>query len=186
MLVVIGATGWFGSAAVLLGLAMGASRVVAAGRNGAALEAVAAAGGERVTTVVLTGDLANDVPALREAAGGGANMVFDMIGEATDHNATLAGLRALRRGGRLVLMGTMMVPLPLDYIELMANDLEIIGNFMYRRDAFRKLVSLVRGGLLDLSKLPLTIYKMTEAPAALAEAARLRGLNTVVMKTERG
>jgi alcohol dehydrogenase len=47
-LVVNGATGAYGTAAVLLGLAMGAARVVAAGRNAAALEALVKATGPRV------------------------------------------------------------------------------------------------------------------------------------------
>jgi alcohol dehydrogenase len=44
-LVVTGATGAYGSAAVLLAIAMGAGRIVAAGRNAAALEALSRAGG---------------------------------------------------------------------------------------------------------------------------------------------
>jgi alcohol dehydrogenase len=53
-LVVNGATGAYGTAAVLLGVAMGAARMIAVGRNKSALEAVADAGGPRVVTVPLT------------------------------------------------------------------------------------------------------------------------------------
>ena len=49
-LVVNGATGAFGTAAVRLGVAMGAARVVAAGRNQAALEAVVQVAGQRVVS----------------------------------------------------------------------------------------------------------------------------------------
>ena len=72
-LVVNGATGAYGTAAVLLGVAMGAASVVAAGRNRAALEAVADAGGPRVVPVTLTGEVQKDVRALREASSGGAS-----------------------------------------------------------------------------------------------------------------
>src|ERR1700737_5609563 len=75
-LVVNGATGAYGTAAVLVAVAMGAARVIAAGRNGRALEAVAGAGGPRVSTVTLTGDVEKDAGALREAAGGGAPIAF--------------------------------------------------------------------------------------------------------------
>jgi NADPH:quinone reductase-like Zn-dependent oxidoreductase len=101
-LVVNGATGAYGSAAVLLGLAMGAARVVAAGRNAAALEALVEATGPRVAAVRLTGDVAIDAAKLREVCGGGAEIAFDMVGRAGDANATLAALRSLRRGGRLL------------------------------------------------------------------------------------
>jgi alcohol dehydrogenase len=94
-LVVNGATG---TAAVLLGLAMGAARVVAAGRNAAALEALVKATGPRVAAVRLTGDVAIDAAKLREVCGGGAEIAFDMVGRAGDANATLAALRSLRRG----------------------------------------------------------------------------------------
>jgi len=66
-LVVNGATGAFGTAAVLLGVAMGAARVVAAGRNAAVLSEVAKAAGGRVATVALSGDVAADAAAIREA-----------------------------------------------------------------------------------------------------------------------
>ncbi|TMK08113.1 MAG: alcohol dehydrogenase, partial [Alphaproteobacteria bacterium] len=78
-LVVNGATGAYGTAAVLLGCAMGAAQVIAAGRKPEALEAVARAAGPRVSTVTLTGDVQKDARALREAAGGGAHMAFDMV-----------------------------------------------------------------------------------------------------------
>ena len=77
-----GATGAYGTAAVLLGVAMGAAQVIAAGRNQNALEAVARAAGPRVSTVALSGDVPKDASALREAAGGGAHMALDMVGQA--------------------------------------------------------------------------------------------------------
>ena len=70
-LVVNGATGAFGTAAVLLGVAMGAARVIAAGRNRDALAAVADAAGPRVAQLALTGDVAADAKAIRVASGGG-------------------------------------------------------------------------------------------------------------------
>ncbi|HEY3720535.1 MAG TPA: alcohol dehydrogenase catalytic domain-containing protein, partial [Roseiarcus sp.] len=79
-LVVNGATGAYGGAAVLLALAMGAGRVVAAGRNAEKLQRLARVAGEGVVPVALTGDPAGDAAALREAAGGGAEIAFDMVG----------------------------------------------------------------------------------------------------------
>lgn len=143
-LVVMGATGAYGGAAVLLAIAMGAGRVVAAGRNTAALEAVARAGETRVVPVVLTGNIQADASNLRAAANGGAQMAFDIVGGACDPNATLAALYSLCRMGRLVLMGSMNTPLPLSYMDLMASSWEIIGNFMYPVDAYRRLLWCAR------------------------------------------
>jgi hypothetical protein len=57
---------------VLLGIAMGTARVVAAGRNAASLDALVKAAGPRVAAVQLTGEVAADAAKLREACGGGA------------------------------------------------------------------------------------------------------------------
>jgi alcohol dehydrogenase len=180
-IVVTGATGAYGSAAVLLSLALGAGRVVAAGRNGAALEALARVGGPRVATVPLSGDIEADANALRAAAGGGAHMAFDMVGNAQDPSATLAALKSLRRGGRLVLMGSMAAPLPISYLEVMLNNLELLGQFMYPQDTFMRLVDLARGGLLDLRAIRARSFPLEALPAAMEAAATVDALECVVV-----
>src|SRR5271169_3071339 len=69
-LVVNGATGAYGGAAVLLALAMGAGRVVAAGRNAEKLKRLVRLAGKAVVAVVLSGNRQKDAATLREAAGG--------------------------------------------------------------------------------------------------------------------
>jgi len=182
MLVVNGATGAYGSAAVLLGIAMGAGRVIAARRNRTALEAVSRAGGARVATVALTGDVKADAGALRAASGGGAHMAFDMVGQAGDANATLAALHALRRGGRLVLMGSMTTDLPVPYTTLMLNSWEIIGQFMYPAGAYLRLLDLLRSRLLDISPIRPRVYPLAELPAAMEAAATAGNLDYIVMQ----
>lgn len=108
-----------------------------------------------------------------------AAVALDMLGDATIANATL--LRSLRRGGRMVLMGSMSSTLPINYVELMVNNWELIGNFMYGRDAFLGMAALVRGGLLDLARFPVTTFPLERLPEAMDDAARRRGLETVVV-----
>jgi alcohol dehydrogenase len=181
-IVVTGATGAYGSAAVLLSLALGAGRVVAAGRNKPALDALAELGGSRVATVALSGDVEADAQALRAAAGGGPHMAFDMVGGAEDPNATLAALKSLRRGGRLVLMGSMSVPLPISYLDLMLNDLEILGQFMYPQDAFMRLADLVRSGLLDIKAIRTRSFPLDAITNAMEVAATAGGLECIVVR----
>ncbi len=180
-LIVNGASGYFGSAAVLLGLSLGAARVVAAGRDARALAALAEVAGDRVATVTLTGDAARDVARLRDAAGGGAHAAIDLVGRATEAGATLATLRGLRRGGRLALMGSMTAPLPITYGELMIQDWTIAGCFMYPRDAIARLLTLVRAGTLDLEKVRLATHPLADLPAAMVAAAAMRGLDATVL-----
>lgn len=182
MLVVTGATGAYGSAAVLLGVAMGAARIIAAGRDRTALEAVAGAGGSRVSTVALTGDVQADATALRSAAGGGAHMAFDMVGRARDPNATLAALHSLRRRGRLVLMGSMTVDLPVPYTALMLNNWEIIGQFMYPASAYVRLLDLLRSGLLNIAPIRPRVFPLSALPQAMEAAATADSLEYVVVR----
>jgi alcohol dehydrogenase len=181
-LVVNGATGAYGTAAVLLGVAMGAARVIAAGRKGDALEAVARAGGPRVLTVTLTGDVQKDAGALRDASDGGTHMAFDMVGQARDPNSTLAALHSLRRGGRLVLMGSMTTELPIPYATVMLNSWEIIGQFMYPASAYRRLLDLLRAGLLDISAIRPRVYPLAALPEAMEAAATAGNLECIVMR----
>jgi alcohol dehydrogenase len=181
-LVVTGATGAYGSAAMLLSLALGAGRVVAAGRNRLALEGLARRGGSRVATVALSGDVEADAKALRAAAGAGAQMAFDMVGGAQDPNATLAALKSLRRGGRLVLMGSMGVPLPISYLEVMLNNLEILGTFMYPQDTFMRLTDLARAGLLDINAIRTRSFPLDALPSAMEAAATAGGLECIVVE----
>jgi len=158
--VITGATGSYGGAAVRVALALGAGRVIACGRDRDALARLRL---PRVETVALTGD----VEQLRDVR---ADLAFDIVGRATDANATLAALHGLRRGGRLVLMGSMTAPLPIDYTWFMRNNLELIGQFMYAPDAFARIFALVRAGLLDLAQ-PVKTFPLAELPAAIDVAA---------------
>src|SRR5450631_1867868 len=98
-LVVSGATGNLGAAAVLVGLSMGVARVVAVGREGGVLAQLAALD-SRVVTVTLTGKRDHDADAVRKAAGGGgAHLLLDLMGSATTPDPTLACIAALRPRG---------------------------------------------------------------------------------------
>src|SRR5260370_160824 len=145
---------------------------MAAGRAASALEEVARAGGRRVATVTLTGDVQKDARALRDTAGGGAHMAFDMVGQARDPNSTLAALHSLRRGGRLVLMGSMTTELPVPYTAVMLNSWEILGQFMYPASAYLRLLDLLRSGLLDITPIRPRVYPLAELPQASVQSSR--------------
>src|ERR1700744_4549779 len=63
-----GATGYFGSGAVMLAASMGAGRVVAVGRKRDALDNLRDVFGPRVIPTVVTGDAEQDVATIRKAA----------------------------------------------------------------------------------------------------------------------
>jgi alcohol dehydrogenase len=164
--VIHGATGAYGSAAVLVAIALGASYVVA-GRNRDALERLGAL--PRFIPVAMTGDAAADTHALRDAAGP-PDCALDMVGRANSADGTLATLHRLGRGGRLVLMGSMTVPLPVDYAQLLRAGREILGNFMYPSVAPRLLLQLAASGQLALDRIPVDVLPLAELPEAMRRA----------------
>lgn len=182
--IISGATGAYGTAAVFVALAMGAGRVVAVGRDVRRLEAVTALAGHRVVPVAVTGEIHSDVEKIKTAAHGAAHMAFDMVGAARDPNMTLAALRSLSREGRLVLMGSMTVPLPIPYTEVMLNGWEIIGQFMYPKEPYRRLLDLVRLGQLDVSAIRPRVFSLKELPEAMQAAATAGNLECVVIKNQ--
>jgi len=171
--VVHGATGAFGQAGVLVALVMGAPEVVAAGRNRAVLDALAEL--PRVRTVAMTGD-----PDIDAAAVGVVDLGLDLVGQASSASGTLAVLKALRRGGRLVLMGSMTVPLPVDYSMLIRGNKDILGAYMYPPQAPTELLRLTAAGLLDLSRIDVETFGLADLVPAMDRAAE-PGAPLVVM-----
>jgi alcohol dehydrogenase len=172
-----GATGYFGSGAVMLAAAMGAGRVVAVGRKREALENLRDVFGPRVIPAVMTGDSDNDLDVIRKAADGRADVALDLLGTAKSTSTTLSCLRALKRGGRLVLMGSADVPLELSFREMLANDWEVVGQFMYARQAPGQLAQLAAEGLLDLKKIVVTTFPLADFRRAVEAAALMQGLD---------
>ena len=172
-----GATGYFGSGAVMLAASMGAGRVVAVGRKRDALEQLRDMFGPRVVPAVVTGEAEKDLDIIRKAVGGRADVALDLLGTATSTSTTLSCLRALKRGGRLVLMGSADVPLELSFREMLANDWEVVGQFMYARQAPRQLAQLAVEGLLDLKKIAVTTFKLADFKRAVEAAALMQGLD---------
>lgn len=179
--VINGAAGYFGSAATLAALALGAGKVIATGRRAEPLQRLAALGQGRIVPVVLSGEVEADAASIRQAADGDAQLAFDMVGQARDPNSTLAALKSLRRNGRLVLMGSMQVALPIPYGELLLNNWELIGNFMYTPADYLALIALIKAGLLSLDAVELQTFPFAELEAAIDAAGTMDGLQSTVV-----
>jgi NADPH2:quinone reductase len=115
--VVLGAGGVVGQAAIQLALLAGARRVIAVARSAEALARAAGLGAE--VTVPLT-----EVGRLREITGGQADLVIDPVFGAP----AAAALRALRPGGTLVNLGSAAgATAPIDSAVLRGGALRIVG-----------------------------------------------------------
>lgn len=178
-----GATGNFGSAAVAVALAMGAARVVAVGRNAAALDALRARFGPAVRTAAMLGDEAADTAAIHTAAAQPVDVVLDILPPAATAAQVRAAIRAVRPGGRVSLMGGVADDVALPYAWLMRNNISVRGQWMYPRDAIARLVTLVHAGAIDLGHYDFTGFPLAAVQDAIAHAASTSGpfAKTVLM-----
>ncbi|MFG1699724.1 zinc-binding alcohol dehydrogenase family protein [Nonomuraea sp. NPDC049309] len=158
---VLGATGAMGTAAVQIARALGAGRVVAAARPSERLRRL-----DADAVVELDGEDGTDGPgrdlaaAMREAAGGGADVVIDPLWGPP----ALAAMGAARHGARHIQLGqqaAMRIDLPAPLVRSAALDIRGFAIFHapieVRRDAYLRMTRLAAsGGLkLDLEVIPL-------------------------------
>jgi alcohol dehydrogenase len=174
-----GATGNFGSAAVAVALAMGAACVIAPGRNQAVLQDLAKRFGPRLRPVTLSGDKETDRVRMQQAAPTPIDCVLDILPPSAATTVARAALMTVRPYGRVVLMGGVGMlggaGLELPYPWIMRSCITIHGVWMYPPEATTRLVGLIRSGLLSLENFQVTEFDLNHANEAVAHAAANAG-----------
>jgi alcohol dehydrogenase len=172
---VSGATGNLGSSAVAVAFAMGAGRVVAPGRNQAALGLLADRFGSRLRPVQLTGDEATDRAAMSAAADGPVDLVIDLLPPSAPSSVTRAAAMTVREYGRVVLMGGVGMlggeDLALPYPWIMRNSVTVRGQWMYPRTANAGIIRLLASGAVDLTPERVRTFGLGSVNDAVAHAA---------------
>lgn len=185
--VVAPATGHFGGCAVQVALAMGARKVIAVGRNAAALQKLEQLDANgRVSSVALTGDVEKDAGAIRSASPGGrgADMYIDFSpGHATNAPHLQSCISALKHGGQAVLMGGVRSNVSLNYAQLMINNITVKGNFMYGVQAPSKMVGLIESGVLSLKGLNTRAFEFDDLQGAIEFAEKHVGMADLAVLT---
>jgi len=167
-----GATGAFGSAAVAVALAMGVACVIATGRNQRALDELRRRYGPRVRPVRMVVDEEADRRAMLRAAPGPIDAVLDLLPPAASPLQARAALLTVRPYGNVVLMGGLGddPPLAVPYGWLMRHCVTLRGQWMYPREATRTMVGMIRGGLIDLGHYDVTAFPLEQVNAAVGHA----------------
>jgi alcohol dehydrogenase len=80
-------------------------------------------------------------------------------------------------------MGSSAAPVPLNYLQVMFNNLEIIGNFMHPQNAYLPLLALVRSGQLDLTPIKSRVFSLSELERAVSAAKEAGSLEIVAVTT---
>jgi len=173
------ATGHFGGYAVVAALAMGAGKVVALGRDKAGLSVL-----EGLDSRVVGVDITSTA-ALSEALGGsGVDIYIDFspgVAEGSPHLGPC--FDSVRPGGRVVLMGGITGEVKgFNYSQWMLKGITVSGQFMYSRNAVKRVLKMVYGGLLDLAALGVVeTFTWEELDKAIEEAKKYgRLMGTVV------
>jgi NADPH:quinone reductase-like Zn-dependent oxidoreductase len=150
-----GIGGGVATAAFRIAQALGAHTVVTSSSEEKL--AKAAALGADVTVNHETGDV---VAAVKEAAGGGAHVVVETVGDATWKRS----LDAARQGGRIVVCGATSGPNPPAALHrLWWKQLDILGSSMGTRADFEGAYDLVAAGTKPVID---SVYPLAEARAA--------------------
>jgi len=174
-----GATGAFGSAAVAVALGMGAQCVVATGRNEKALGELVRRFGARVRTVPMQGHEENDRARILKAAPGPIDCVLDILPPAASAMQVRTAILAVRPNGRVVLMGGVGMQggsgLDLPYPWMMRNNITVRGQWMYPPHAAVLMTGLIRAGLIDLDQFEVTAFDLDHANDAVTHAAANSG-----------
>ncbi len=176
-LVVLGAGGGVGLAAVQLGVQLGAS-VTAVASSAEKLNVAAGYGAKHLVNHKL-GDLR---AALRDAVPGGANVVIDPVGGELSEPA----LRSLSRGGRFVTIGfaSGVIPrIPLNLV--LVKGVHVLG-FQFQDvppDEFARNDNELREHLVSGRVLPhvCAVYPLAETVAALRHVADGRAIGKVLI-----
>ena len=91
---------------------------------------------------------------MQRAAPGQIDCMLDILPPSAPARATRAAAMTVREFGRVVLMGGVGMlggeDLGLPYPWIMRNSITIRGRWLYPREAFTRMVGLVRSGQLDL------------------------------------
>ena len=181
-LVVLGAAGGVGSAAVQLGKAMGAT-VIAAASSDAKLEFTRSIGADAVINYT-TEDLRDRI---KELTGGrGADVVYDPVGG----DVTEAALRATAWGGRLLVVGFAAGTVPKIPLNLpLLKGCEVVGVFWGSwlerepsqvRENLAELVAMYESGVI--APQVMEVFDMDRQSEAFAALMNRRATGKVVLR----
>lgn len=101
---------------------------------------------------------------------------FDLVIEAAGAGEAIrTALRAVRRGGRVALLGYTGTDVPLPIDDLINDDLTIITSFGYTADAWRRTVGLLNAGTFRPGQLVTHRFPLAEHTAAFAALRAVEG-----------
>lgn len=176
-----GATGTLGLGGVLVALAMGARKIFATGRNRELLAKLAKLDPKRIQVVPLDDGPSGEV-AKRETNGMGVDVVLESLGPNAPVQAVLQALHGLKRGGKIVSVGGVADPIPIEPFPLMCNQWTLIGSLWFTPGEGEELIAMADSGAMDLSVYEHHHFALEQLNEALSDVeSRTGGFTNVVI-----
>jgi propanol-preferring alcohol dehydrogenase len=162
-------TGGLGIHAVALSRSLGAGRIIALDIDDGALANADAYGADEIVNLR---KVKNPGKTLKEVSGG-VDVLLDFSGRAEN---VAESVRAMNRGGRMVLVGigrsALNFAMPFLLIE---RQITVAGSYGSDRRALPELIELVSSGRLDLRRSVTSVHKLEEANDCLHALEERRG-----------
>lgn len=169
-LLVHGATGTLGVNAVLLALAMGATQIFGVARDVERLERLRNIAPGRIHVMPFgERDIAEWVREHTE--GRGVDVFLDATSSSATADVTMAGIWALRRGGRMVSIGAMPDDLPVPMYRLMTLHISLLGSLWFTTAEGEDMARMAAAGTLDLSPLKARHFTLEDVNEAVEAAS---------------
>ncbi|MDO9599177.1 MAG: alcohol dehydrogenase catalytic domain-containing protein [Azoarcus sp.] len=166
-ILILGATGTLGVGATLLALAFGASRVVVVARDAAALDRLVQLDPRRIVPIQL-GDRAI-AEQVRAHLPDGVDVMLDTLGAKAPAALSVDAMQAVARGGRIVQIGGVAGPIPIDPHPFMCAQLQYIGSLWFTPAEGDEMASMIAAGTVDLSILESRPYPLERLNEALED-----------------
>lgn len=115
---------------------------------------------------------------VRKLTGGGAEIGFEAIGNATVQEQTFA---SVRNGGRFVMVGYSPKPMSLNAGRVMYREMEIIGSLGCRVADYPRVVELARQGKIKVKELVSSQYPLDEINEAFDYVRGGEGIRSVIV-----
>src|SRR5258708_20840413 len=176
-----GISGMLGLNAVMLALAIGATRILGIGRNQALLDRVKALSPQRIEVYAVDESVpvgpADPFVAWAKSLteGYGIDSSLDCLPPGANAPAFIRPSFALRRGGRAATVGAVMETLPLNAFWLMTNRIGLQGSVWFTTGEGQDMAAMVAAGRLDVSPLEHRIFPMSGGNDAMAALSHRNG-----------
>ena len=176
-----GISGTLGIGGALLGLAMGAERILGTGRNHELLNRIKELAPDRIAVLSTEDGVMVDSWAKSQVPGG-VDVYIDALAPGAPAELTQQGLAAMKRGGKAYNIGGVAGPVGIELSRLMINDQRVEGSGWFTAGEGQQMVAMAAVKSLDLSVFEHECYPLDRVNEALSGlTARHGGFSNFVI-----